>query len=119
MRPGDTVTVSVEVTNTGTREGVEVVQLYVQDRVGSMTRPLMELRGFQRLSLKPGESGTASFPVTVDDLAFWGPEMVRIAEPGLFTAYVGRSSADVQAAPFELATADGAPVRVPERCPAP
>jgi beta-glucosidase len=119
IRPGDSLTVSVEVTNTGTREGVEVVQLYVQDRVGSMTRPLMELRGFQRLALEPGESRAASFPLTVDDLAFWGPEMVRIAEPGLFTAYVGRSSADVQAAPFELATEDGAPVRVPERCPAP
>jgi beta-glucosidase len=119
MTPADTLSVTVEVTNTGRRAGDEVVQLYVQDRVASVTRPLLQLRGFRRVSLRPGESRSVTFPLTVDDLAFWGPEMVRIAEPGTFVAYAGGSSVDVQAAPFELATPDGAPVRVPERCPAP
>ena len=117
--PGDTLSVSVEVTNTGARAGVEVAQLYLQDRVASVTRPLMQLRGFRRLALQPGESRTATFAVTVDDLAFWGMEMERIAEPGTFMAYVGGSSAQVQGAAFELATPDGGPVHVPERCPAP
>jgi beta-glucosidase len=116
MTPRDTLTVSVEVTNTGTRRAAEVVQFYVQDRVASVTRPLMEMRGFRRVMLWPNETQLIEFRVTVNDLAFWNAEMTRIAEPGLFSAYVGGSSADVQAVPFELATPNDASVAVPERC---
>jgi len=116
MSPGDTLRVEVEVTNTGTRAGTEVVQMYVQDRVASVTRPLMELRGFRRLPLAPGETRTVSFALTVDDLAFWGPEMRRIAEPGLFTVSTGGSSAEVQSTPFELVTSDGRAIEVPDVC---
>jgi beta-glucosidase len=93
-----------------------VVQLYVQDRVASMTRPVRELRGFQRIHLAAGETRTVTFRLDVDDLAFWGPEMRRIAEPGSFIAYVGTSSDRVQGAEFELATPEGGPVGVPEQC---
>jgi beta-glucosidase len=107
------------VTNAGPRAGDEVVQLYVQDRVAGMTRPVKELRGFQRIRLAPRETSTVSFRLDVDDLAYWGPEMRRIAEPGMFVAFVGTSSEQLQGAEFELATPDGAPVGVLERCPVP
>jgi beta-glucosidase len=117
ITPGQTLTVSVDVTNTGTRDGDEVVQLYVRDRAASVTRPVMELRGFRRVPLRPGETRTVAFRLTVDDLAFWGPGMRRIAEPGAFAVYVGASSASVREAAFTLETADGSAVAVPERCP--
>lgn len=119
MEPADTLVLTVDVTNAGPRAGDEVVQLYLRDPVASMTRPLRELRGFERIHLRAGETGTVTFRLTLDDLAFWGPEMRRMAEPGAFVAFVGTSSDRVQGAAFELATPDGAPVSVPERCPAP
>ncbi|HYR08666.1 MAG TPA: glycoside hydrolase family 3 C-terminal domain-containing protein, partial [Longimicrobium sp.] len=116
MTPADSLTVSVDVTNAGARAGDEVVQLYVQDRAAGMTRPVRELRGFQRIHLRAGETRTVTFRIDVDDLAFWGPGMRRIAEPGLFVAEVGTSSDRVQGAEFELATYQGETVDVPERC---
>jgi beta-glucosidase len=119
MTPADSLVVEVDVTNAGPRAGDEVVQLYLQDRVAGMTRPVKELRGFRRIHLAPGETRTVAFRLDVDDLAYWGPELRRIAEPGMFLAFVGTSSEQVQGTEFELATPDGAPVAVPERCPAP
>lgn len=116
MTPSDSLTVTVDVTNAGPRAGDEVVQLYLQDRVASLTRPVKELRGFRRIHLRPGETRTVAFQVDVDDLAFWGPEMHRIAEPGAFIAFVGTSSEQVQGAEFALETPEGGPVFVPERC---
>jgi beta-glucosidase len=102
MAAGDTLLVRTTVTNTGTRAGDEVVQLYIRDEVASITRPVKELRGFQRVTLQPGERRDLTFRLTADDLAFWGPSMKRITEPGWFDVYVGSSSEDVQGARFEL-----------------
>ena len=115
LRPGGSLAVQVEVTNSGTRMGHEVVQLYIRDEVASVTRPVKELRGFERIRLEPGESRTVTFEVELDDLAFWNQEMRRVAEPGHFTVYVGSSSEEVQEARFELVTRDG-PVDVPVSC---
>jgi len=103
IRPDGTQDVSVRVTNTGKRAGTEVVQLYVRDDVASVTRPVRELRGFQRVELEPGQSRTVTFALGPDDLAFYGLDMKRTVEPGTFTVFVGGSStADLQAR-FEVA----------------
>lgn len=96
------VTVSVEVTNTGDRAGTEVVQLYVRDEVASVTRPVQELKGFERIKLRPGETATTTFTLRPTDLQFWGPDDAWTVEPGWFTVMVGGSSADTQRARFEL-----------------
>jgi beta-xylosidase len=93
MRPGDTATVQVDVTNTGTREGDEVAQLYVHQRVASVTRPVEELKAFRRLRLKPGEKATVALELTPDSLALLGPDMKAVVEPGTFDVMVGPSSA--------------------------
>jgi beta-glucosidase len=80
LRPSDTLTVRVNVTNTGARAGDEVVQLYIRDEVASVTRPVKELRGFQRISLGPGETRTVTFTLDADDLAFYDREMRRVVE---------------------------------------
>jgi len=87
--------VSVDVTNTGSRKGEEVVQLYIRDKVSSVTRPVKELKGFQRMSLKPGETKTASFVITPDKLQFYDLSMERVVEPGEFEIMVGTSSVDL------------------------
>jgi beta-glucosidase len=92
--PDDMLAVSVEVTNTGDRAGDEVVQLYVQDEVASVTRPFRELKGFERVTLQPGETRTVTFRLGSGALRFWGPDDDWIVEPGFYTVYVGRSSAD-------------------------
>lgn len=94
--------VEVEVTNTGRRAGDEVVQLYLRDEVGSVTRPVKELRGFRRIHLQPGETGTVAFTLTPDDLAFHGADMRRRVEPGRFAVFVGGNSVDLQEALFEV-----------------
>ncbi|HEX7090316.1 MAG TPA: glycoside hydrolase family 3 N-terminal domain-containing protein [Longimicrobiales bacterium] len=98
----DSLRVEVAVTNTGTRAGDEVVQLYIQDEVASVTRPVKELRGFRRITLRPGETRTVSFTLTPDDLAFYGPDLRPVIEPGFFKVYVGGSSVDVREARFEV-----------------
>ncbi|MGH7529407.1 MAG: glycoside hydrolase family 3 N-terminal domain-containing protein, partial [Gemmatimonadales bacterium] len=90
----DTLRVSVTVANTGQREGTTVAQLYVRDVVGSVTRPVRELKAFRRVTLRPGESQTVELRVAVQDLAFWGPERRFVVEPGAFRVYVGPNSAD-------------------------
>jgi beta-glucosidase len=93
------------VSNSGSRAGDEVVQLYIQDEDASITRPVKELRGFSRIALAPGQTRTVSFRLTADDLSFWGPAMKRIVEPGFFRVYAGTSSEQVQEARFELKAA--------------
>lgn len=116
ISPADTLRVSVDVTNVGGRAGDEVVQLYLRDRVASVTRPMRELRGFRRIHLAPGETETVTLPLTVDDLAFRDADLRRIAEPGVFVALVGGASDRLQGAEFTLETADGGSVAVPETC---
>ena len=98
----DTLTVQVDVTNTGDRAGTEVVQLYMQDPVASVTQPVQKLRDFARIELAPGETRTVTFDLTMDDLAFFGPDLTRIVEPGRFHVHTGTSSAAVQTATFRL-----------------
>jgi beta-glucosidase len=99
---GGKAQVSVEVTNTGTRAGEEVVQLYLRDRVSSVTRPIRELKGFSRLSLQPGETRSVSFTLTPDDLSFLDVHMQRVVEPGLFDVMVGGSSAQLESVTLEV-----------------
>ena len=92
MGPGGSITASATITNTGDRAGEEVVQLYVRDMVGSVTRPVQELKGFEKVMLQPGESGTVSFTLTPDDLAFTRQDMTRGWEPGEFQLWIAPSS---------------------------
>ena len=98
----DSITVSVDVTNKGSREGKEVVQLYVRDLVGSVTRPVKELKGFEKVLLKAGETKTISFIIKVNDLSFYKYDLSYGAEPGKFKVFVGGNSRDVKEAEFEL-----------------
>ena len=98
IRTNESVQVSVDVRNTGTRAGDEVVQLYIRDRVSSVTRPVLELRGFQRLTLQPGESRTVTFILTPRALQFWNADMHRVVEPGEFEIRVGPNSVNLQTA---------------------
>ncbi len=93
--PQGTTTATVEVTNTGDRAGADVVQMYLRDRVSSVTRPVQELRGFERVTLDPGETTTVTFELGPDDLSFWGPDMEEIVEPGMFDIMVGHNAADI------------------------
>ena len=84
----------VEVTNTGSRPGAEVVQMYIRDRVSSVTRPLKELKGFKKISLQPGETRTVALDITPESLAFYDVNMKYVVEPGEFDILVGNSSRD-------------------------
>ena len=84
--------VSVDVTNTGTREGDEVPQFYVHQRIASVTQPVMQLKGFERITLKPGEKRTVTFNVTPETLSILNIDMHRVVEPGVFDLMVGPSS---------------------------
>lgn len=95
---GGQTTVSVVVRNSGQREGDEVVQLYIRDKVSSVTRPIKELKGFERVTLKPGESRTVSFAITPESLQMWNDEMRRVVEPGEFEIMTGNSSVALQSA---------------------
>ena len=99
---GGEVRVSVTVTNSGRRAGAEVVQLYLRDLVGSVTRPVKELKGFQKVELAPGEAREVSFALKASDLAFYTAQGKWEAEPGDFKVFVGGSSADVKEASFTL-----------------
>jgi beta-glucosidase len=92
IKTDGSVTVTTEVKNTGSRTGDEVVQLYIRDEVSSVTRPVEELKGFQRVNLNPGESKTVSFEVTTHSLQFWNTNMRRVVEPGTFTLMTGPDS---------------------------
>jgi beta-glucosidase len=94
IKAGETAKVTVTVTNTGRVAGTEVVQLYLRDVVASVTRPVKELKGFARVSLRPGEAKTITLTITPDQLALWDLQMRRVTEPGDFEVKVGTSSAD-------------------------
>lgn len=91
-----TVTVHTTVANVGERAGDEVVQLYIRDKVSSVTRPVKELRGFKRVSLKAGEAKTVSFKLDQEDFRFWNKDMKRVVEPGDFDIMVGSNSVDLK-----------------------
>ena len=95
MSENGNVTVSVNVTNTGEREGKEIVQLYIGDDECSLERPVMELKAFRKVSIKPGETVKVSFPVNADMLKFYGTDGWTL-EKGSFTAYVGAASDDIR-----------------------
>jgi len=100
-RVSDTITATVTVTNSGSREGTEVVQLYVRDEVASVSRPVRELKAFKRVTLKPGESRAVELRVALKDLWFIGLDMKPVVEPGTFRVYVGPNSAEGLEATFE------------------
>ncbi|NRF41589.1 beta-glucosidase BglX [Pedobacter foliorum] len=102
FKAGETINASVEVKNTGTREGKEVVQFYIRDLVGSSTRPVKELKHFEKISLKAGESKTVTFKITVDDLKFFNSDLKFVAEPGDFKVFIGTNSRDVKTSQFRL-----------------
>lgn len=93
---------TVTVTNSGKYDGTETVQLYIRDLVGSVIRPVKELKGFQQVFLKPGESKMITFKITVDDLKFYNDKLQWIAEPGNFKMFIGTNSHDVKEADFKL-----------------
>jgi beta-glucosidase len=94
--------VSVTVTNTGKRAGDEIVQLYIRDLVSSVTRPVMELKDFKRISLAPGESKTVEFVITPDKLSFLDLNMKSVVEPGWFDVMVGTSSVKYETVKLEV-----------------
>lgn len=100
--PSGSTDVSVTVKNTGARAGDEIVQLYIRDLVSSVTRPVLELKDFRRISLAPGESRTITFTITPDKLAFFDLNMQRVVEPGVFEIMVGASSVKWQKAKLEV-----------------
>jgi beta-glucosidase len=102
MKMNETLKVTVEVKNTGKRAGEEVVQLYIRDLVGSVTRPVKELKGFKKIMLKAGESQKVTFELTKKDFSFWRKDMSFGAEAGKFKIFVGTSSAKLKEADFEL-----------------
>lgn len=92
MRAGDSVVVTVEVTNSGGRAGTEVAQVYLRDDAASVTRPVRALKAFRRLTLEPGETRTARFTLRSDDMSLYDLTMRKVVEPGTFTVFVGGSS---------------------------
>ncbi|MCE7865064.1 MAG: beta-glucosidase BglX [Bacteroidetes bacterium CHB5] len=102
ITPAQTLTVSVDVTNTGKYDGAEVVQLYVRDWVGSVTRPVKELKAFEKVMIKAGETKTVTFQLTKEDLSFYNYDLNWVAEPGEFSVFVGGNSRDVKEAKFTL-----------------
>jgi len=102
IRSGESIEISFKLSNSGDFEAEEVAQLYVRDLVGSVTRPVRELKGFKRIRLKPGESRTVTFTLTTDNLAFYNRRNRRVTEPGKFHLWVGGSSTADLRGEFEI-----------------
>jgi beta-glucosidase len=102
IRPGASAKVSVDITNAGSRAGDEVAQLYIHQRVASITRPVMQLHGFRRISLEPGQKMTVDFTLTPEDLSLIDVNMNRVVEPGMFDLMVGPSSTETSSIPLEV-----------------
>ena len=104
MTADGTLTVRVTVKNTGTREGQEVVQLYISDKKSYLPRPVKELKGFQKIKLAPGEEKEVSFTIRKDALSFFDADKHEwVTEPGKFEAIIAASAADIKGkVPFEL-----------------
>jgi beta-glucosidase len=102
IKPKGSTSVSVDVTNTGKVAGDEIVQMYIRDKVSSVTRPIKELKGFQRISLKPGEKKTVKMEISRESLAFHNIDMKYVVEPGEFEIMIGSSSRDEDLQKFIL-----------------
>ena len=102
LKAGQKLTAYVTVTNTGKVAGAEVVQLYIRDMVGSITRPVKELKDFNKIMLQPGESRVVTFTITEETLKFYNSALKFVAEPGDFKIFVGTNSRDVQTVDFKL-----------------
>jgi beta-glucosidase len=102
LSAGQTIRASVTVSNTGNYDGEEVVQMYIFDPVASVTQPVKKLKGFQKISLRKGESREVTFPITVEELKFFNTDLKWISEPGDFKVYIGTSSENVKEASFTL-----------------
>jgi beta-glucosidase len=102
IKPNETATVSIDVTNTGPRAGDEVAELYIHQRVASVTQPVIALRGFRRVSLQPGQKTTVEFKLTPDDLSIYDQNMKPVVQPGVFDLRVGPSSDDTQQVEVEV-----------------
>jgi beta-glucosidase len=102
VRLGGKMTVSADISNDGSREGDEIVQFYTHQLAASMTRPVRELKGFQRINLKPGQKQTVEFVLSTDQLAFYNARMQSATEPGNFEAWVAPDSASGQAVRFKV-----------------
>ena len=98
----DTVRATFTLSNTGKYNGVEVAQLYVRDLVGSVTRPVKELKYFERIALEAGESREITFELPVRELAFWNMDMEKVVEPGAFRLWIAGDSASGEAAEFSV-----------------
>jgi beta-glucosidase len=98
----DVMGISFTLTNTGACEGTEIAQVYVRDLVGSVTRPVKELKAFERITLAPGESRTVALSLPVSELAFYGLDMVKKVEPGDFQLWVAGDSASGEALSFKV-----------------
>jgi len=96
IKPTESLTAFVTIKNVGERDGEEVVQLYIQDLLASVARPVKELKGFQRIALKKGESKEVSFKITPDLLSMLDQYLKPVAEPGEFRIMIGASSADLK-----------------------
>ncbi|MBR6458086.1 MAG: glycoside hydrolase family 3 C-terminal domain-containing protein, partial [Bacteroidales bacterium] len=102
MKAGSKLVASVAVTNTGSVAGKEVVQMYIRDVVASSSRPVRELKGFEKVLLQPGETREVSFEIGLDALSFWNQDMKYVAEPGEFQVFIGGDSRTRNSASFEL-----------------
>lgn len=102
MKANETIKASVEITNTGNFDGKEVVQLYIRDLVGSVTRPLKELKGFQKINLKKGETKTVTFEISMEELKFYNSDLQFVAEPGTFEVFIGTNSDTTNKMEFNL-----------------
>lgn len=102
LSPGDTICAYVHIVNTGTQTGTETVQLYIRDLCGSVTRPVRELKGFQKITLAPGESARVEFKITEPMLRFHDVHMRYTSEPGTFEVYIGFDSTTTNKCSFTL-----------------
>jgi beta-glucosidase len=102
IKANQTLTASVAVTNNSKVSGKELVQMYIQDLAGSITRPVKELKGFQQIELNAGETKTVSFNISIEDLKFYNSNLKFVAEPGEFKIFIGTNSRDVKEASFKL-----------------
>ena len=96
MKMNEQVDVSVTITNTGKYDGEEIVQLYLRDKVGSIARPVKELKDFRKIFLKAGESETVTFVIRKEKLSFYNQQLQWVAEPGDFQIMIGASSKDIR-----------------------
>jgi beta-glucosidase len=102
MKENEKITISVQIENTGNFDGKEVVQLYLRDLVGSISRPVMELKDFKKVEVKKGEKIQVEFEIDIDDLKFYNQDLKFVAEPGMFEVFVGTNSKELLKAEFEF-----------------